>query len=82
MAQGYNTLLNGQPETDGFAPVRSDAAVMTSDQLRREASYRIAISIMGKLLSDGAIAKHDARQIEQIAGQKFSPVWGANAPLF
>ena len=52
-------------------------ATMTSEQLRREMDYRVALSIAEKLHRQGLLSLGELRKIEQKLRRIFSPVWGA-----
>lgn len=48
---------------------------LTQEQFERECSYRLAISIMGRLMEEGLLTTKEYGRIEPILAQKFSPVW-------
>ena len=52
---------------------------MTHEQLQREANYRAALSALHFLHNADVITDAEARRIEQILRDKFSPVWAAIA---
>ena len=48
---------------------------LTQEQFDRECGYRLAISIMERLMEDGLLTPKEYGRIEPILTQKFSPVW-------
>ncbi len=48
---------------------------MTTDQLQRELSYRVAMNIARKLLAESIIDNTEYEQIQQIIAERFSPIW-------
>ena len=48
---------------------------LTQEQFDRECGYRLALSIMGRLMEDGLLTSKEYGRIEPILAQKFSPVW-------
>ena len=51
------------------------SALLTKEQFDREAGYRVAMSIMGKLHAQGLLTDKEYGHIEPILAKKFSPVW-------
>ena len=49
--------------------------LLTKEQFDRECSYRLARSIMGRLVEDGLLTPKEYGRIEPILEQKFSPIW-------
>ena len=50
-------------------------AVLTSDQLRRELNYRVAMNVADRLMADGLLKPYAARKIKQKIAVEFSPIW-------
>ena len=48
---------------------------LTREQFGREYGYRLALSIMGRLVEDELLTPKEYGRIEPILAQKFSPVW-------
>lgn len=51
------------------------STILTGEQFDRECGYRLAISIMGRLMEDGLLTPKEYGRIEPILAQKFSPIW-------
>ncbi len=50
--------------------------LLTHDQLQRELSYRVAISILKEMRKKNLISSKEFVAIAPIFEKKFSPVWG------
>ena len=48
---------------------------LTQEQFDGECGYRLACTIMGRLVEEGLLTTKEYGQIEPILAQKFSPIW-------
>lgn len=48
---------------------------LTQEQFDRECGYRLALSIIGRLVEGSLLTPKEYGRIEPILTQKFSPVW-------
>ncbi|MBQ8619935.1 MAG: hypothetical protein IJ418_20840 [Clostridia bacterium] len=51
------------------------SALLTKEQFERECGYRVALSIMGNLHTQGLLTDKEYGKIEPILVRKYSPVW-------
>ncbi len=54
----------------------SKAPMLTHDQLQRELSYRVSMSILRKMRDAELITDAEFVKSAPILAEKFSPVWG------
>ena len=50
--------------------------LLTTDQLQRELSFRVAVVIAGQMLKDEMITSADYVQIRTFMAKRLKPVWG------
>ncbi len=50
--------------------------LLTHDQLQRELSYRVALSVLKEMHEENLITSKEFVTIAPIFEEKFSPVWG------